>query len=58
VQHVMEAVHLRPGEVILDVGCGSGVLDRWLARSTGQANRIIGSSTSNRGPHTTAQSGA
>ncbi len=42
VQHVMEAVHLRPGEVILDVGCGSGVLDRWLARSTGQANRIIG----------------
>ena len=37
VQQVMEAVHLRPGEVILDVGCGSGVLDRWLGRSTGQA---------------------
>ena len=42
VQRVMEAVHPRPGEVILDVGCGSGVLDRWLARSTAQANRIIG----------------
>jgi ubiquinone/menaquinone biosynthesis C-methylase UbiE len=42
VQHVMAAVHLRPGEVILDVGCGSGVLDRWLAHSTGGANRIIG----------------
>jgi SAM-dependent methyltransferase len=42
VQHVMAAVQLRPGEVILDVGCGSGVLGRWLARSTGQANRIIG----------------
>lgn len=42
VQHVMEAIQLRPGEVILDVGCGSGVLDRWQARSTGQANRIIG----------------
>jgi ubiquinone/menaquinone biosynthesis C-methylase UbiE len=42
VERVMEAIHLRPGEVILDAGCGSGVLDRWLARSTGQANRIIG----------------
>ena len=42
VRQVMEAVQLRPGEVILEVGCGSGVLDRWLARSTRQANRIIG----------------
>jgi SAM-dependent methyltransferase len=42
VQHVMGAVHLRPGEVLLDVGCGSGVLDRWLAHSTGQAHRLIG----------------
>jgi SAM-dependent methyltransferase len=38
----MDAVQLRPGEVILEVGCGSGVLDRWLARYTSQANRIIG----------------
>ena len=42
IQRVMEAVQLRPGEVILEVGCGSGVLDRWLARYTSQANRIIG----------------
>ena len=42
IQRIMEAVHLRPGEVILEVGCGSGVLDRWLARYTTQANRIIG----------------
>jgi SAM-dependent methyltransferase len=42
VRQVMKAMHLRPGEVILDVGCGSGVVDRWLARSTGQANRLIG----------------
>jgi SAM-dependent methyltransferase len=42
VQRVMEAVQLQPGEVILDVGCGSGVLDRWLARLTAHANRIIG----------------
>jgi SAM-dependent methyltransferase len=42
VQRVMEAVHLRTGEVVLEVGCGSGVLDRWLARYTMQANPIIG----------------
>jgi ubiquinone/menaquinone biosynthesis C-methylase UbiE len=33
---------MRPGEVILEVGCGSGVLDRWLARYMSQAKRIIG----------------
>jgi SAM-dependent methyltransferase len=42
VQRVMETVQLRPGEVVLEVGCGSGVLDRWLAGYTSQANRIIG----------------
>ncbi|HSE86529.1 MAG TPA: methyltransferase domain-containing protein [Candidatus Binatia bacterium] len=42
VRRLMDAVELRPGEVILEVGCGSGVLDRWLARYTMQANRIIG----------------
>jgi SAM-dependent methyltransferase len=42
VERIMDAVQLRPGEVILEVGCGSGVLDRWIARHTTQANRIIG----------------
>jgi SAM-dependent methyltransferase len=42
VRQVMEAVQLQPGEVVLEVGCGSGVLARWLARSTAHANRIIG----------------
>jgi SAM-dependent methyltransferase len=42
VRRIMEVVELHPGEAILEVGCGSGVLDRWLARYTTQANRIIG----------------
>ena len=42
VRNLMEEVQLRPGESILDVGCGSGVYDRWLARRTGGANRIVG----------------
>lgn len=42
IRHVMDVVQLQPGEVVLEVGCGSGVLDRWLARYTTQANRIIG----------------
>lgn len=42
VQRIIEAVQLRPGEIVLEVGCGSGVLDRWLAHYTGQADRIIG----------------
>ena len=42
VQRVIDTAHLQPGEVVLEVGCGSGVLDRWLARHTSWANRIIG----------------
>jgi SAM-dependent methyltransferase len=37
---MLEAIALRPGEVILDVGCGSGVLDRWLAQYTRHAHAI------------------
>jgi SAM-dependent methyltransferase len=42
VQRVIDTAHLQPGEVVLEVGCGSGVLDRWLARYTTKSNRIIG----------------
>ena len=41
VRNLIAEVQLRPGETILDVGCGSGVLDRWLARHTGGAHRIM-----------------
>jgi SAM-dependent methyltransferase len=42
VRRMIDAVQLQPGEIVLEVGCGSGVLARWLARYTSQANRIIG----------------
>jgi SAM-dependent methyltransferase len=41
VRNLIAEIRLEPGETILDVGCGSGVLDRWLARHTGGANRIM-----------------
>jgi ubiquinone/menaquinone biosynthesis C-methylase UbiE len=41
VGRLLEAAHLTPGEVVLEVGCGTGVLDRWLARRTAGANRIV-----------------
>jgi SAM-dependent methyltransferase len=42
VRQIIEAAQLRPGEDVLEVGCGSGVLARWLVQHTAQANRIIG----------------
>jgi SAM-dependent methyltransferase len=42
VRTLVEEAEIQPGEAVLDVGCGSGVLDRWLAGQTGGANRIIG----------------
>lgn len=40
VRNVIEEVALRAGEVILDVGCGSGVLDRWLSQYTRHTHAI------------------
>src|SRR5439155_19273997 len=41
VRTMLEALPLRPGDRILEVGCGSGVLSRWLAQHTGRANPIV-----------------
>ena len=42
VRHLMDAVQVRPGEAVAEIGCGSGVLIRWLARQTAGANQILG----------------
>ena len=42
VRNLIEETRLRPGEAVLDVGCGTGVVDRWLAHHTGGQNRITG----------------
>jgi SAM-dependent methyltransferase len=42
VRRMIDVVQTRPGEIILEVGCGSGVLDRWLAHYTARNNMIIG----------------
>jgi SAM-dependent methyltransferase len=42
VSTLLEEAELRSGETVLEVGCGSGVLDRWLARRTSGAHRITG----------------
>jgi 2-polyprenyl-3-methyl-5-hydroxy-6-metoxy-1,4-benzoquinol methylase len=39
---LLDAVQVQPGEVIRDVGCGSGVVTRWVARQTGGTNRLVG----------------
>lgn len=42
VQRLVEVIRLRPGEAVLEVGCGSGAIARWVARQTKGANRIVG----------------
>jgi SAM-dependent methyltransferase len=41
VRNVLDAVAIRPGEMVLEVGGGSGVVLREIARRTAGANRII-----------------
>ena len=42
VRSLVDETGLRPGETVLEVGCGSGVILRWLARRASGANHITG----------------
>jgi SAM-dependent methyltransferase len=42
VRTLLQEAQLHPGEAVLEVGCGTGVLDRWLARRTAKAHRVTG----------------
>jgi ubiquinone/menaquinone biosynthesis C-methylase UbiE len=42
VRGLLDALAIAPGESVLEVGCGSGVIMRELARRTVGANRLIG----------------
>src|SRR5438045_8431024 len=42
VRSLLDALAIHPGESVLEVGCGSGVIMRELAQRTGGANRLIG----------------
>ena len=39
---LITAAAVQPGERILEVGCGTGVLCRWLARETANENPVVG----------------
>jgi SAM-dependent methyltransferase len=38
---LVDSLALRDGERVLDIGCGTGAIARWLARRTGGANPIV-----------------
>jgi ubiquinone/menaquinone biosynthesis C-methylase UbiE len=42
IRTLLNIAQVQPGEVVLDVGCGSGVVIREVARQSAGANRLLG----------------
>jgi SAM-dependent methyltransferase len=42
IRNLFAEIELKPGERILDVGCGSGVVDRWVVQQTNGQNLLWG----------------
>ena len=42
VRSLLDAAEIQPGDRVLEVGCGTGVLCRWLAKETGYKNSVTG----------------
>jgi SAM-dependent methyltransferase len=42
VRSLIDEARLQPGQTVLDVGCGTGILTRWLVHQTGGANPVTG----------------
>ena len=42
VGRLLDEAEIRPGESVLEVGCGTGVLCRWFARERASDNRVTG----------------
>ena len=42
VRTLIDEAHLQSGDTLLDVGCGSAVVDRWLAHYTNKRHPIVG----------------
>ncbi len=65
-QHVAAAAHIKPGDHVLDVACGTGVLTRYVANGVGKAGAVVGIDINEgmlavarrKAPHVTWQHGA
>jgi ubiquinone/menaquinone biosynthesis C-methylase UbiE len=42
VRNLVDRAHLQPGDRILEIGCATGVISRWIAQQARMASQVIG----------------